>query len=148
MKLSQKCQYALAAIFELARQGQGRPLTIGAISEAQQIPPPFLQGILRDMKGGGFVESRRGKEGGYILARDPRQIRVGDVIRFIDGDLAPVDGLAADGTPRDSALRSDPFFPVWQEATRALQAVYDNTTIADIVEQDRMKSAASMHYVI
>ena len=88
--ISQKCQYALRAIFDLAKHyGQG-PVKIGDVAEAQAIPPRFLEVILSQLKQGGFVESRRGAEGGYLLARAPRQLVVGEVLRFVEGPLGPI----------------------------------------------------------
>ena len=67
MAITQKCQYALRAIYELARRGEG-PCKIGAVAEAQGIPVRFLENILNSLKGAGFVDSARGKDGGYFLA--------------------------------------------------------------------------------
>ncbi len=69
MLVSQKSQYALRAVFELARRNGGLPVKIADIAEAQAIPQRFLEVIMNQLKQGGFVESRRGKRGGYLLAR-------------------------------------------------------------------------------
>ena len=90
MQLSQKCQYAIRAVFQLAKEHGGGPIKIADVAEAQAIPPRFLELILGELKQGGFTESRRGKRGGYLLARPPAQITVGDIIRFVEGPLGPV----------------------------------------------------------
>ena len=90
MNLSQKCQYAVRAVLELAKQyGQG-PVPISQIAASQAIPQRFLENILNELKPTGLIESRRGIQGGYLLARDPATVSVGEVIRMIEGPLDPV----------------------------------------------------------
>ncbi len=84
MLVSQKCQYALRAIFELAkRTGQG-PVKIAEIAEAQAIPVRFLEVILSQLKQGRFAVSQRGSEGGYQLARPPQELTVGEITRVAE----------------------------------------------------------------
>lgn len=90
MSLSQKCYYAIRAVFELAKAPSGRAVKIGEIAERQQIPVKFLEAILGQLKRGGFVESRRGADGGYLLLRPAGGITVGDIIRYVEGPLHPV----------------------------------------------------------
>src|SRR5438270_3782378 len=85
MNISVKGEYALQAIFDLALQPAGEPVRIADIARRQKIPQKFLELILASLKQGGFVESRRGAEGGYLLARTPESLTVGEVIRHIDG---------------------------------------------------------------
>jgi Rrf2 family cysteine metabolism transcriptional repressor len=83
MQISQKCQYALRAVFELAVRTKEGPIKVGVIAEAQAIPTRFLEVILNQLKRGGFVESRRGNAGGYALAKSPAELTMGDIIRFV-----------------------------------------------------------------
>ena len=83
MAISQKCQYALRAIYELALHQDEGPCKIGAIAEAQSIPVRFIENILNSLKAAGFVDSVRGKDGGYYLLRKADEITVGEVIRFV-----------------------------------------------------------------
>ncbi|MEW5736672.1 MAG: Rrf2 family transcriptional regulator, partial [Thermodesulfobacteriota bacterium] len=84
MLITQKNQYALRAVFELAkRHGEG-PVKSSAIAEAQAVPLRFLEVILHQLKRSGFLASKRGYQGGYYLMRRPREITVGDVIRCMD----------------------------------------------------------------
>src|SRR5215467_13598468 len=85
MNISVKGEYALQAIFDLASQRPGEPIRIADIAGRQEIPQKFLELILAGLKQGGFVESRRGAEGGYLLARAPDTITVGEVLRFVEG---------------------------------------------------------------
>ena len=91
MSVSSKCYYALRAVYALADHTGPEPLKIAEIAEREQIPIRFLEVILNQLKGGGFVQSRRGAEGGYRLARPADQLTVGEVMRYIDGPIAPVD---------------------------------------------------------
>ena len=139
MAINQKCQYALRAIFELAKRGSDEPCKIGAIAEAQGIPVRFLENILSSLKSGGFAASSRGKDGGYVLAKPASEITVGEVIRFVQGPLAPVE--CADGGSELCAFSNDcVFHPLWEKAKRALEQVYDGTTFADLVEEQKCRA--------
>lgn len=83
MLISHRCQYALRAIFELAKRSNQGPVKIAQIAEVQAIPVRFLEVILSQLKQGRFVASRRGNRGGYILAYSPAELTVGAVIRFM-----------------------------------------------------------------
>lgn len=136
MVISQKCQYALRAVFELAK-GDGRgPIKIAQIAEAQAIPKRFLEVILGELKQGGFVTSRRGSEGGYMLARAPGQLTVGEIIRFVQGPIGPVDCLERDARAKCPLYADCVFLPMWQETADAVSAVYDRTTFQALVDED------------
>jgi len=136
MLVTQKSRYALRALFELARRGGDHPVTIAEVARAQLIPARFLEGILAQLKRGGFVDSRRGAEGGYVLARAPARISVGEILRFLQGPLEPVECLG--DPPREACpLRPDcVFIPMWKEAARAVSGVYDATSFQDLVDRD------------
>ena len=90
MKITYKGDYALKALLDLALSYGNGVVTIHDLAEHTDAPIKFLEQVLLDLKRGGFVESRRGKVGGYLLARAPGKIKLGEVIRFIDGPLEPV----------------------------------------------------------
>lgn len=140
MMISQKCQYALRSVFELAcRLGQG-PVRIADIAEAQAIPPRFLEVILGQLKQSGFVASRRGAEGGYMLARPAESISMGDVIRFVDGPIAPVK-CVQDGEHRECPLDGDcVFLDVWKRVQQVTTEIYDQTTMGDLVEEQKART--------
>lgn len=137
MAISQKCQYGLRAIFELAKRHQQGPSRIGEIAAAQAIPTRFLEVILNELKQGGFVDSRRGKEGGYLLAREPREINVGEVIRFIQGPLYPVEDLVAKDAEGAPELPGIVFVPVWRKLESAVAGVLDATNFQQLVEDEK-----------
>lgn len=136
MAISQKCQYALRAIYELARREEEGPCKIGTVADVQGIPVRFLENILNSLKSAGFVDSARGKDGGYFLLRKADAITVGEVIRFVQGPLGPVECTTRGGDEEDCDFYSDCVFrPMWDKARRALEEVYDGTTFADLVRQ-------------
>lgn len=140
MFVSQKCQYAVRATFELAkRYGQG-PVRIADIAEAQAIPVRFLEVILNQLKQGGFVLSHRGSRGGYMLARPPAELAVGDVIRFIEGPLGPV-VCAMGNSQADCRLYGGcVFLPMWERVRSAVSGVYDQTTFQSLVDSDARRT--------
>lgn len=136
MNISVKGEYALQAIFDLATQPPGEPVKIADIAKRQKIPQKFLELILAGLKQGGFVESRRGAEGGYLLARTPDMITVGDVIRFVEG------GRNGRATMRKGI--DQPFNDVWARVDQAISSVIDHTTFAELV---RAWQDAQIRYV-
>ncbi len=133
MNISVKGDYALQALFDLAAQTRGEPIKIADIARRQKIPQKFLELILAGLKQGGFVESRRGAEGGYMLARSPDQITIGEVLRFIEGSQR---------TKSRSRRKGDnPFSEMWDRIDRAVSTVVDQTTFADLHRSWHEKNA-------
>ena len=100
MKLSNKGRYGLQAVFDLAYHGGGRAAQIKDICDRQGIPARFLEQVFRDLKRAGLVRSKRGPRGGYELARPPAEVRIGDVVRAIEG---PINLVAGDSRARGSS---------------------------------------------
>ena len=125
MNISVKGEYALQAIFDLASQPSGEPIKIAEIARRQKIPQKFLELILAGLKQAGFVESRRGAEGGYLLARPADSLTVGEVLHFVEGPQSSK-GHAGRKT-------GTPFADMWQRVDRAVSEVIDKTTFAELV---------------
>jgi len=139
MQVSQKSLYALRAVLELAKHYGSGPQKIAQIADRQGIPQRFLEGILRELKGGGFVRSRRGNEGGYELARAPGVLTVGEIMGFIEGPIGPTACLMDDSEARRCCLRTQrhcSFRWMWRKIHDAISSVYDGTTFGDLVRQD------------
>lgn len=135
--ISKKCTYALKAVLALARREGGGPMTIQQIAEAQDIPPRFLESILRDLKQNGYTESIRGKEGGYILSRPAREISLGEIIQCMEGPWF---------TP---GPEEDVFSQVWEEAEAALNRVTHATHFQTLIlREDELRRAAVPDYSI
>lgn len=134
--ISQKCQYALRAIFELARHYGGGPVKIADIAQAQAIPQKFLEAILGQLKQGGFVQSIRGVEGGYLLLKEPAQLSVGEVLQFVQGPIGPVGCVVGDGQTDCPLTGRCVFLPMWERVRKAVSDIYYNTTFQDLLDQD------------
>ena len=136
MNISQKCQYALRALFELAkRQGEG-PVSSTQIASVQAIPPRFLELILGQLRKGGFVESRRGINGGYLLVGPPEGLTVRQIVEFVDGPITPVRCLT-EGKKASCPFKSGcAFMDMWHRATNAVTEVYESTTFRDLLEHE------------
>lgn len=155
MVLSQKSQYAVRAVFELAKREGSGPVKAGRIAEAQYIPIRFLENILGQLRQAGIVESVRGREGGYRLREASSELSVGEVIRSIQGPMSAIDCAdpADDGRPpngQNCPLRPGcVLLPMWDRAHRAMMDVYDETTFGDLVEQERAANGCdAIDYVI
>ena len=127
MNVSVKGEYALQAIFDLASQTGRDPVKIADIARRQQIPQKFLELILASLKQGGFVESRRGAEGGYLLARRPDAITVGDVLRFIEG--------RKEERSRQRRQGDSPLSDLWERVDGAIDGILDNANFAQLVRE-------------
>ncbi len=127
MNVSVKGEYALQAIFDLALNATSDPVRIADIAKRQNIPQKFLELILASLKQGGFVESRRGAEGGYLLARRADSITVGEVLRFVEGHR--------EEKSRNRRNGSSPLSDLWQRADDALAAVLDTATFAQLARE-------------
>ena len=127
MNVSVKGEYALQAIFDLAFQPGRDPVKIADIARRQQIPQKFLELILASLKQGGFVESRRGAEGGYLLARRADAITVGDVLRFIEG--------RQDERSRQRRQGESPLADLWDRVDHAIDGILDTANFAQLVRE-------------
>jgi Rrf2 family protein len=125
MNISLKGEYALQAIFDLASQPGGEPVRIADIARRQKIPQKFLEIILVGLKQAGFVESRRGAEGGYLLARAAESLTVGEVLRSIEG--------AGQGRSRSRRKTETPFTEMWRQVDCAVSEIIDKTTFAGLL---------------
>ncbi len=140
MLISQKCQYALWAVFELAWRNSSEPAKIQMLAEAQGIPPRFLEVILSELKTGGFVESRRGKSGGYLLARDPRDLTVGEIIRHVQGPVDIANGNGKNGHRNIQTMGEHAFGTLWENARVSVSRICDSTTFAQLVEEEKKRA--------
>ena len=148
MTISKKCQYALKAIFELASRNIDKPVKIHSIAEAQGISHRFLEAILNELKHGGFVESRRGNGGGYILVRDARELTVGEVFEFMQGAISATPDSDRKGKGR-AHWGDNAFEKLWQEVNETMSEVWNSKTFANLVEFERNSNATGIpNYVI
>lgn len=137
MRLSTRGEYASRAMLELSLHYKDELLHIRDISSAQDIPARFLEQILLSLKRNGYLRSKKGPNGGYYLAKDPSKITVAEVIRVMDGPLAPIDCVsvtAHEVCPREKfcGLRW-----LWKEVRDSIAAILENTTFKDLAERTK-----------
>ena len=144
MRISHRGLYALRALMHLAESYDRGLVKIHEIAAAEQIPVKFLEAILVLLKNARLVVSQRGREGGYRLRRPPAEILVGEVVRLIDGPLAPL-GDVVELTRRVRTERQRAgLYELFLEVRNAASAILDHTTLADLLDRDRRLLAARL----
>ena len=139
VKISTKGRYALRLMLDLACHGGEGPVSLRDVSRRQEVSDKYLEQIVTPLSRAGLVRSVRGAGGGYLLTRRPEEYTVGDILRPMEGDLAPVE------------CATDPSFchrscdcvtvVIWQEIHQAVAQVVDNITLADLVERQGQAKA-------
>ena len=137
MKLSTKGRYGLRAMVDLAENNEKGPVSIQSIAGRQELSEKYLEQLLGMLKKAGLVTSIRGHQGGYQIAGDMAAISVGDILRALEGDLAPVDcgGLKEASSCR--AAKSCVTKYVWKKINDSLEEAVDSITLKELVEQSR-----------
>jgi Rrf2 family protein len=154
--LSKRGKYALRALYCLGREYGKGPVLISKVAATERIPRKFLELILLQMRDRGIVASKKGKGGGYVLAKSPEEITLGSIIRIIDGPLAPLPCAS------ETAYRKCDECPdekrcgtrlVMRQVRDAMSAILDHTTIADVnrtvkTAEDEQHSPEELMYYI
>ncbi|MGV9450921.1 RrF2 family transcriptional regulator [Streptomyces sp. NPDC003635] len=144
MRISARADYAVRAALELAVRHDDGPVKAESIATVQDIPHKFLEGILGDLRRAGLVDSRRGGNGGYRLAREASEITVADVIRAVDGPIVSVRGVRPTGLSYGGS--AEPLLPLWIALRANVRRILEGVTIADIAADalpDAVKSLAA-----
>ena len=137
MKISHRGLYALKALLHLAEAHERGLVKIHEIAEEEAIPEKFLEGILVTLKNARLVNSQRGREGGYRLRRPPEEILVGEVVRIMDGPLAPFGDAVELAHRVRTERRQAGLFDVFLDVRNAAAAILDHTSLADVVARSR-----------
>jgi Rrf2 family cysteine metabolism transcriptional repressor len=134
MRVSSKAHYGLRMMTELAKAHGHGPTSLAEVSRVEHLPLSYLEQLAAQLRRGGLVESTRGVHGGYRLTRDPATISVLDVVRVVEGEVAPVECVAHEYVP-GSCLREGECAsqPLWQRLKRSIDAVLSQTTLAELV---------------
>ncbi len=135
MRISTKGHYGVQAMFELARHYGTGPVSLRAIAGRQEISEHYLEQLIAGLRKAGLVSSVRGAQGGYILARDPADIKVGDIVRVLEGPIAPVECVNDNET--DHCLRSEFCITrgVWEKVKDSIEDVLDSISLADMCKE-------------
>ena len=137
LKVSSRAHYGLRALTELAKVYDARTLSLSEIASVEHLPLPYLEQVVSPLRRAGLIEGTRGAHGGYRLTRDPSTIRIGEVVRVLEGEesLAPVECVSpnyVEGTcVRENECLSR---PRWLSVKSAVDAVLDNTTLFDLTK--------------
>lgn len=137
MKLSTRGDYGVRVVLELARAGRGAQLSAGELADRCKVPQKYLGHLLLDLKAHGVVRSTRGAQGGFSLGRPADQITVGEVVRVMDGPLAPIQCASRTAfvpCPQERCLSEDTCVlrALWLEVRDAISAIVDTVTFADL----------------
>lgn len=133
MMLSTKGRYGLKAMFQLSIFFGDGPIPLKSIAEKQNIPDQYLEQIIASLRKEGLVKSVRGAQGGYLLALQPKEITVGDIIRNLEGPLVPSDCLIDDDTSTCDRKDCCVTRVVWEKIRDSISAVIDSITLQDML---------------
>jgi len=134
MWVSKKTDYALRVLFTLVDHFGGTPIPIRELARRNDVPKRFLEQILLDCKSQGWVSSTAGIRGGYLLARNPAKITMGEVVRHFDGILAPIDCVSVAGYKRCSQEPVCRFRRIFLDIRNYVAGVMDRSTLADVAK--------------
>lgn len=152
--LSKKGKYALLACLNLARQESQKPILIADLAEQEGLPKKFLEIILLDLKNAGLLSSRKGKGGGYYLAKEPSKIMLGQIIRLMDGPLAPIHCVSHTAFRRCDDCKDEKLCGirmVMKDVRDSIASILDTTSLADVLSRVNKQANFSMEildYVI
>jgi len=134
MRVSKKTDYALRTMFTLVEHYHGAPIPIRELARRNDVPKRFLEQIMLQLKSQGWVDSSAGVRGGYFLARSPEKITMGEIVRFFDGILAPIDCVSVTGYQRCSQESVCRFRRVFLDARNYVAGLMDRATLADVIK--------------
>lgn len=135
--LSKKAKYALQALLQLAKEYEQGPVLIAELARREGIPKKFLELILLDLKNHGVLQSKKGKGGGYFLGKAPQAIYVGQIIRVLDGPLAPIPCVSQTAYMKCQECPDEETCGirlVMQEVRDATAKILDSTSLADMIK--------------
>jgi Rrf2 family protein len=141
MRVTAKSDYALRALIEIARRGEGGPVSAEEIGRLQDIPHGFLQAILADLRRAGILVAQRGQSGGWRLNKDADTITVADVIRAVDGPLVSIYGLRPEAVEYNESAAV--LQHVWIASRHALRDVLEKVTVRQLAEGKLPRSVSS-----
>lgn len=133
MKLSRKSEYACLSLIYLAQNYNSKLVNATEISEENEIPKKYLEQILSQLKGAGYVKSVRGTAGGYKLSKAPENINLAEIIRLIDGALAPVESVSEHFYDASPIEKKQNLVTIFKDIRDYISNKLENTTIKDLI---------------
>ncbi len=152
--ISKKTKYALKALIYLGRRYEQGPVLIQELSRDENIPKKFLELILLTLKNSGILQSKKGKGGGYYLGRAPKDVSIGNIIRALDGPIAPVSCVSETAYSRCTECIDEMTCGirlVMKDVRDAISNILDKTTLCDMLEREeraKQKESGNLHYSI
>lgn len=150
--LSKKTKYGIQAVLYLAEKFHKGPILISEIAKTQSLPKKFLEAILLELNKKGLLHSRKGKGGGYFLKRPPNEIMLGEVIRVLEGPLAPVSCVSQTAYRRCDECKDElscGIKVVMKEVRDAISKILDHKSLADVfVQKKQAMDKFTVNYVI
>lgn len=137
MKISTKGRYAIRVMIDLAEHNSGEYIPLMDVANRQEISEKYLEAIVAVLSKSGFLQSLRGKGGGYKLARSPESYTIGSILRLTEGSLAPVACLEHQPNLCDRVAEC-PTIKMWEGLQKLINDYFDGITIADLVQQDNV----------
>ncbi len=145
MRVSMRVDYGVRALVDLAANYGSGPVQTAQIAARQAIPEPYLDQLLTTLRKGGFVKSRRGPHGGYVLAKEPVELTLGAIINALEGPTVPIDCL--DGSMECNLAGHCAQQDVWRKVEGLTQALLHSTSLADLVSTQRQHEHRVMYYI-
>ena len=140
MKVSTRGEYGVRAMVALAHHYGGRPMSISAVAKESSVPPTYLEQLIAPLRKAGLVASTRGAHGGYVLARPPETVRIGEVYRVMEGPVAPMDCVSEDPADQTCPLIDGcETRPVWLKVRDSIVDTLDSMTLADLVADGKRR---------
>jgi len=150
LKLSTRGEYGLRAMFDLAQHFGEGPTSLKSVAERQDISEHYLEQLIASLRKSGLVRSIRGAQGGYILAREPAEITVGDVIRVLEGPIAPMDCVNEEEAESCNRASYCITKGIWERLRDSVNSVLDSITLQDMcdeAEKARQKGDYLMYHI-
>lgn len=149
MKISFRGDYALKAILDLSLHYNKGLVRIQEIAKRQDIPIKYLEQILLALKGAGYLSSQRGAKGGYYLAKNPKNITLGEIIRLMEGPISPITCVSKSCFKRCNEETKCVFRPLWNKIRLLTEEVVDQISFADMCRdyEEKNKEKSDMYYI-
>jgi Rrf2 family protein len=138
MMVSTKGRYALTVMTDIARNSNGNYVSLADISERENLSMKYLESIIAILNKGGLLESLRGKNGGYRLAREPRDYNISEILLLTEGTLAPVNCIMQEGVQCEKAATCSTL-PLWAGLDKVIENYLSDITLEDIITGNRKK---------
>lgn len=149
MKFSTKGRYGLRAMIDLAVHSKGEHVALCSIAERQGISTNYLEQVFSLLRKSGLVKSVKGAQGGYILSESPVDLKVGRILRALEGPISVIDNVAENADNNESVIQRCLRINVWDKMNESLNGLIDSLTLEDLADNYRKKNGieGAMYYI-